>query len=454
MNLNRLSNWKATAYSLPVLPMSMLHAPALVVLPALYAKHTSIGLATIGMILILVRVLDVVTDPIIGFLSDRTNTRVGRRKPWIIIGIIITLPSTYFWMQPHAEAGVLWFFCSYFLVSLGWTLIEVPHTAWLHDISNSYHERTRLSAYRLGAFYLGYLLFMSIPLWPVFSTTEMTPEVTATAAWMVILFAPIVIIISVLVVPENVGHKPPPNTANVSSVFNSFFNNKPFQIISTVYLLNQVASGMVGAMYYFFIDAYLGILEKFAHVGIMAAVIGFGSTLIWPTLINKFDKHKTLSICLSSTALTLFAMSFIRPDPAAFYMLATVFSISALFVAGTQICLISIITDVIDYDEFITGSNKAGNIFAFSALFQKLGLACGGGVAFIIVSYFGFDPESANSSFAMTGFFLTFLALPIVLNLVAVPLAWNFPINRSRHQLIQTRLQRRRGNSHTNKIIQ
>lgn len=439
-----LSAKASAAYSAPVLSMSMLHAPALALIPALYAKHAAVSVVTIGIILVSTRILDAVTDPLIGFWSDRTNSTIGRRKPWMIVGGLIAAISAYFWLQPSADVGVWWFLISSVGVYIGWTMVEIPHSAWMSEITSSYEERSKISAYRTVAYFVGYLIFVSAPLWPIFPTTEMTPEVTGVMGVILVFLIPVTIGVAVIGAPEQIGIPSPRREISFLISLKEVGQNFAFRMLSLSYLLGYLASGMVGSLYFFFIDNYLGILDKIAHVGLTVAGISLATTPIWPVILKVFDKHQTLALCQIATALTLAGMWFIQPGDMAFVALASIFGLSAFLSTGSIVCLNAILADVADQDELLTGNNKAASFYAFGALYQKFGLALGGGLGLIIAGLFGFDPKIENTSNAMSGFFFTFLGLPIVLNALAAVAAWRFPITRAQHHAIASELKENR----------
>jgi glycoside/pentoside/hexuronide:cation symporter, GPH family len=434
------------AYTALIVPMSLLHSPALSILPALYAKHTAIGVATVGLVLTLTRLFDVVIDPAIGYLSDNTKSRWGRRKPWVVLGAILSMVSVYFWFRPGPQTDVWYFLFASLAVYLGWTLVEIPHTAWFSELAQDYDERSRISGLRTAATYIGMLVFLAIPLLPIFPTTEMTPQVTAFASWLVMAAIPITAAAAVIFVPN--GRAPPTVRIGVGEVLRAMARNGPLRNLTVVFGLSFFSSGMCGALYFFYIDAYLGILDKLAYVGLVTTIIGLAATFVWPAIIEKIGKHRALALTMFSMVATLVAMGLIRPGHHAFEALMAVFALSAILSTGSTIALTTLMADAVDYDEWKTGTNKAGNFFAISTIYQKVGSALGGGVAFVIVGLFGFNPAGHNGAFALTGFFLTFLGLPVLINLVAAFTALKFPITKRAQQAIRRRLDRRasRGN--------
>ncbi|MDB4036263.1 MFS transporter [Pseudomonadales bacterium] len=434
------------AYAAPMVPVYVLNAPALAVLPALYAKHAPISMAAIGAVLMFTRLFDVATDPLIGYLSDNSRSSLGPRKPWIILGASICMLAVYFLFRPGPSTGVVYFLIWSVALYLGWTLVEIPHAAWLKELSNDYAERTRISGFRAAAQYLGQLLFIASPLLPFFVTTEMTPEVTAFSSWVVIAIMPVTIFLCIRYVPaQNIEAKP---NMSVRIIMRGLIANRPLRFFAAAHFGINLSMGMSGALYFFFLDNYLHILDKIAHLGVTAAIISLVGTPIWSVIIPRIGKHVSLAICAASNAIALAAMSTISSGPLAFPLMLLIYGSSALTTAGMVISLYALMADIVDYDQLKTGTNNSGSYYSVIVLLQKLGIALGAGLAFLFVGLFGFDAKSEeNSAFAMSGFFLAFLVIPIILNIGAAFAAWFFPLDRRRQAVVSRRLNdiKRRG---------
>ncbi len=228
-----------------MVPIWILHTPALSILPGLYATVSGIDLAVIGAILVVSRILDGITDPLIGLLSDRTKTSIGRRKPWIIAGALLCIVGVWFWFRPSSDTGALYFFLASITVYLGWTMVEVPHSAWMSELSDDYGERSHISGFRTSAIYLGYVAFWTAPFLPMFATTEITPEVTRFLSYAVIGLIVITVTWSVLKVPEgNVHNFEPPN---LRTAMTGLTTNKPLRLYVVIIFASWLASGMVAA---------------------------------------------------------------------------------------------------------------------------------------------------------------------------------------------------------------
>jgi Na+/melibiose symporter-like transporter len=431
------------AYAGVYMPFSILHAPALAVLPALYAKYAHMQLIFIGAVLALARVLDCVLDPVIGFASDRTRSRYGRRKPWILAGALLSSVAAFFLFRPASSTGAVYFAVWYFLMYVGWTFGEIPHTAWLNEITPDYHERSRLATYRSSAGFLGMLCFQLCAFLPWFPTTKMTPAVTAAASWLVIVLMPFTVTWALVRVPDVEG--PTRSRTSLASVLRGVRHNRPFWIFIASIAFSWMASGMVGALFFFYLQDYLGIGDKFAHVQIIALVTGVAGTFFWLKVMLWVGKHRSLAISCASTLLTLLGMALVRPGPDAFPVIFALFAVSAFSSAGNEAAGWSMMADVVDYGTLKTGERHAGNYFAVMSFVSKICLAAGGGLALIIAGLFGFTAEHPNGPTAMRGFFVAFIGIPVILNGAATLFAYAFPLDPRRQAIVRRRIQGRQG---------
>jgi len=225
----------------------------------------------------------------------------------------------------------------------------------------------------------------------------------------------------------------------------SLWRNKPLRVYILAIALPQVASGMVGALYFFFMGNYLDIVDKVAPVALGTGILSILSSVVWPFAMSRIGKHATLAIATFSTAVTLVAMAFIQPGPYAFPAMLILFGLSSLTASASNVGMSAIMADIVDYDELRTRQNSAGLFYSLNTVIQKFGITIGGALALILVGLFGFDPASnTNSESTMRGFFTVFIWIPLVLNLIAAMFAWRFPITRKRYGVIRRRLDQRK----------
>ncbi|MFN5651896.1 MAG: MFS transporter, partial [Actinomycetes bacterium] len=129
-------------------PFEMLRGPGVAILPALYAKEFGFALTALSLAMLLLRFSDGLTDVAVGVLSDRTRSRWGPRKPWLLASIPLALLSAWGLFIPGEDPGIWYFAVCYFFFYLAWTFFDIPYTAWSAELSRSYEERSRLSLSR------------------------------------------------------------------------------------------------------------------------------------------------------------------------------------------------------------------------------------------------------------------------------------------------------------------
>ena len=211
MKDNKLTKRKLFFYGLSEMPISIAGLPLLTYLPNYYGSDVGISLAAIGMIWLAARIFDAFTDPLIGYLGDRTNTRWGRRRVWMVASIPILIPAVYFLFFPNEEtvtAMYLFFWLAMFW--LGWTMLLIPYYAWAAELSPDYNERTTITAWRTWIGMVGNVLSKLIPtLALVLFAYGGTREVVQMIGFAMLILIPITILLTVFNVEESKDYTPP-----------------------------------------------------------------------------------------------------------------------------------------------------------------------------------------------------------------------------------------------------
>ena len=135
-------------YALPAFALAALYLPLFTYLTPFYETERGVDLAALGLAWIAIRLFDAVSDPAIGWLSDRTPPAWGRRRVWLAVSVPVIVFATWQAFVPPADAGlghaVLWLF----ILTLGWTMAQTPYAAWGAEIATGYHDRSRVTAWR------------------------------------------------------------------------------------------------------------------------------------------------------------------------------------------------------------------------------------------------------------------------------------------------------------------
>ena len=328
-------------YALPRIASVSLFAPIHIV-QGIYAKYYGLGLTTIAGIILFVRLFDAITDPIIGYLSDKSRIKRGTRKPTMVLGAIVLVSSGYFLYSPPDDVSTLYFVFWFMAFYLGITLFEIPHLAWGGEISSGTHEKTQTYTIRTVAGYVGDLLFYSIPLLPIWETTDITPETLEFSAIVSgVLMLPL-LYFCMKRVPDgscyreetsSVDKTGEPNQAPFRQLIKTIkhvTHNKPLLLFFGAFLFAGSGMGMWMGLLFIYVDAYLGMSVLFATTTVSASLVVIPGAFVWLE-ISKYLGKKCVWLLAMLLAIAAFAYSsFLEPENAGYWTLLTLFITIAL----------------------------------------------------------------------------------------------------------------------------
>ena len=434
------SRGRLLAYGLPGLPLAGLGVPLFIFLPAFYAQNRGLSLEAVGVALLLARLWDALSDPLIGILSDRTRTRFGRRKPWLFAGIPIICLAVYMLFVPPEGAGTPHLFVWSVALYLGWTMVQLPYAAWGAELTSAYHERSRITAIREGMLVLGTLLAAGTP--AIISAAgggEDMGTVLTVLAFFLIVTLPVSIILAAAIMPE----RPPAATrgyfsANWRTGTALLLRNKPFLRLILAYLLNGLANGLAATLFVLFVDKGLGIPQKTDGLLLVYFLAGILSIPAWLAVSHRAGKHRTwIAAMLVNSAIFVF-VPFLAPGD---YVAFMIICIGTGFCLGADLVLPpSMQADVVDEDTAEGGGSRAGIYFALWGMATKLALALAVGIAFPVLDAAGFDTNGSNDASALLVLALLYGAAPVVLKLAAIAIMRGFPLTEARQAELHRRI--------------
>ncbi|MBU0726871.1 MAG: MFS transporter [Alphaproteobacteria bacterium] len=423
------------AYGIPGLPMAALGLPLFIYLPTFYATDLGLSLTAVGAILLLARLWDGVTDPIIGVLSDRTHTRWGRRRPWIIGATPLVLVSLWMLFVPPAGAGTMHLLVWSMALYLGWTMLALPHAAWGAELSGEYHERSRITASREIFVVLGTLVAAGLPV----VVTGGTGPVLKVLAISLLVALPLAVLIACVFVGEpGAGRQRITRWQEGMAVLVA---NRPFRRLIAAYLLNGIANGLPATLVLLFAAQVL----QLAEMSGIFLVVYFGCGILfiplWLALSRRLDKHRSWCVAM------LLNCAFFAPVPLLgagdFAGFMAICVLTGLCLGADLALPPSMQADVVDVDTAETGEGRAGLYFALWGMATKLALALAVGIAFPLLDLAGFDANAAPGASTGAGVWMLvalYSLAPIAFKLAAIALMWNFPISAAAHSALKNRL--------------
>ena len=442
---SHLTNIQLLAWALPSLVLSLTMVPVNAVLPTLYAQHAQVSVAAIGTIFLLRSMYDAVSDQVIGFLSDRTRTRIGARLPWIISGAVVTIVGMLMLFRIPPDAGVVYFTIWTLVFFTGATMIGIPYFAWGNELTSDYDESSRVFAFKGFFDNVGSMLFSVIPIAAVFfgimATTEYTPDMVWMLGMIVLVAMPVTIIGAFFLAPR--GHVTKTPRTTLLQLFRSVKGNRPFQRFITAYLIAGTGYGFFVALIYPFISSYLQISEAFPMILLVTTICGLAGVPLWIRIVYRLGKHRAWAWGWLFNSIVLVPLIWVEPGESAIIPTAILMGLYGLTNGVSAIAPFSILGDVVDYDRLKTGVDRGGNYFAFMMFAVKM-LGSTGGLALIVLgAVFGYElaEGSVNTHFANMGMLYMFILAPGIFQLGSIPLIWNFPFDERRQGIIRRRLE-------------
>lgn len=427
--------------SLMGIPLTALSLPLVVMIPEHYATVLGLPLAVIGVIFTSVRVFDIVVDPLLGAAMDRTRSRWGRYRPWLIFGAPALMLAVYLLFMAQPGVGPLYLLATLTAAFLGWSILSLAQLALASGLATSYDERSRVYAWLQFASLLGILTVMGFPIL-LSKLGETGLEPTRLMGWIIILLMAPAVALAAWRVPEAaavtqrhiVGLKDYLAVVGRKAVFR----------IAAIDLLFGLGFGTASAMLVFFITAAKGLDRSAVGVVLIAQVVTAMITVpavAW--LARRLDKHFVLGISGVLAAVVSVVFVFL-PDgnllAASLGMMGWGLSFGAFNLLPR-----AMMADAGDELRLDSGSDQTGVLYALLISSWKLGGALAVGLSFAALALVGYKPAlmAANTPEAISGLEMVFAGPSAVLFLLGAWLAFTYPLTRDKHAAIRAALDAR-----------
>lgn len=418
-----------------------------------YTDVFGISPAAAATMLLVTKIVDAVSDPAMGLIADRTDSRWGKYRPYLLwVAIPYALLGYLLFLGPDlSDTGkLIYAYVTYTLVMLAYTAINVPYSALLAVISPVSTERTKATQFRFVFASLGTLCVgaFATPLVGLLGGGDEVLGFRLTIVLFAILSVAI-FWITFATTRERIRLKP--HTATIGEDFSALAKNISWMvlvatgIVIVVGLVARFASIVFYIKYYVQDtgDAIFWIFDKTAvltSMGLIGQLIG---ALITPMLSARFEKHH-LIIGVNFLHAVLLGICFVIP-PDQFALIVLVHSLGILTFGVTITLLFSMYTDCAEYGEWKTGKNTAGLTVSASMFSLKFGSAVGGALPGFVLAGFGFVANAVQTDQAIVGIRLMFNVLPAVFFLVGGLLMFLYKIDRHTLSRIEAELHERRG---------
>ncbi|MCU5771454.1 MFS transporter [Erwiniaceae bacterium BAC15a-03b] len=449
MKATALSVKEKIGYGMGDAGCNMIGGAIMLFLSYFYTDVFGLAPAMVGILLLSVRVLDAVTDPIMGAIADRTRSRWGRFRPWLLwVSVPYVLFSVLMFTTPEwsYQSKVIYAFVTYFLMSLAYTAINIPYCSLGGVITNDPGERVSCQSYRFVMVGIATLI-LSLSLLPLAEWFggadrargyQMAMGVLATIGLFMFLFC-------FATVRERITPAVPSNDDLKADLKDVWKNDQWVRILLLTFC--NVCPGfirMAATMYY--VTWVMQQSTSFATLFISLGVVGMmiGSTLAKP-LTDRWCKLKVFF--WTNIVLAIFSTGFYFLDPHATVLILVMYFLLNIFHQIPSPLHWSLMADVDDYGEWKTGKRSTGISFSGNLFFLKVGLAVAGAMVGFLLSWYGYDAGARQqSATAINGIMLLFTVIPGIGYLITAGVIRLLKVDRQLMQTIQIDLAKRREN--------
>lgn len=429
-----------------------------------YTDVFGLSAAAVGTMFLITRIWDSLFDPVVGVVADRTNTRWGKFRPYLlwlavpfgVIGMLTfftpSLPDT--WMLVYA-------YVTYSLMMMIYSAINVPYASLLGVMSPDPKDRNVLSTFRMTFAYIGSFiaLFFFMTIVEAFGGHSSQPIESQQMAWTttVAIFSIVCIALFLgcfVLTKERVKAVKTEQT-NLSEDIKDLFHNRPWWILLgagiAALVFNSVRDGATVYYFKYFIDedASAGINFFSTSFKLSAFYLGLGQlaniigVIAAAPVSNKIGKRNTyMWAMIIATVLSIVFYWFDKNDLVLIFVFQALISICA----GAIFPLLwSMYADCADYSELKTGNRATGLIFSSSSMSQKFGWAIGTAVTGWLLAFFGFEANAVQSEETIDGIKMFLSILPAIGTALSVFFISMYPLSEKKMSEITKELQAKRG---------
>lgn len=446
----KVSNWEIAAFAGPAAPLLALSLPTIIFLPPYFASHLGIPLAVVSAIFLGARVFDLLIDPMVGNLQDRTENKFGRRRFWLAITCPLVMAMIWFvflGLWPGVDTWIPAF--AVFLLYFVSAAMLIAHLSWAAELVPTYHGRTHVLGMVQTASMIGQVVMLLVAGAVAQAEGGSNAGAVHAMGWTLLFMLPVTTLITVLMVREQ--QRPPQPHMTLRDQFRVLLQNKTAQRVLVPDLLLGIAQGVSGGLFLFYFQFVLGFERESQTLLAIYFIAGLAGVPIWWLAARRLGKHRALQAAMIYTAATTALLPVLPPTQ--FAIAAPFMAVAGLAQGGGVLLTRALMADVVDEDELACGARRSGLYFGLLLTTSKLGIASGP-ITYAILGAVGFiaTEGAQNSTEALQMLSALFIGVPIVL---CVLTAWSlekYPLDEARQAELHAAIEARHAANRENTL--
>lgn len=445
-NKEKLPFWTKVIYGSGDLGFSMNNSIIAAFFPIFMMDVIGLTPALVAIILFVGRSWDYVNDPIIGYLSDRTRSRWGRRRPFLLFGAVpFALSFILLWLSPNfSQTGlIIYYSLGYIVYEALATTVYMPYFALTPELTEDYDERTKLISYRMFFNILGSLTAYIFPMMVIGS---MIPENTQRVMLMAVIAGAIAAtpLIGVFLGTREKKEFIPEEKPKFLPSLKAAFKNRPFVFAAGIYLLTWMTMLVVETNLLLYIKY---IVQREGQSSIIMASIFVTAILalpLWNWAAKHWSKRLAYIIGVSFWAVVMMVLIMVNAQTP-FWVVLVLCIMAGIGVSAAQVLPWAIIPDAIEWDEWKTYERHEGVFYSLITLMGKMANSIAVPLSLMVLQVTGYRAGTAvQPESALTGIRLVIGPIPAVLLTGGIIFAIFYPLSRQQHHKIVEELRQRR----------
>jgi len=417
-------------YAFPAFAFSIPTFPVMIMLPAFFAEVHGFEISVIGIIIFLSKLIDIITDPLVGWLNDKN---FFPRKAYLLIGGILSgLALTQLFLKQDIDQEIF-LFVWLSILYLGWTMFQIPYLSIGYDLEKNYFLRTKLSATREFFILLGLFCSLGIPMFFSISNEKLLENIVFVAT----LFGLMGLILFCSLIPEN--KRTNEKKIEFKKVIKNLKKNIYFSKIFLVLVVNNLANVFPMVLFAFFITYVLGGDDSNRQTTLffyfLFAIMGVP---FWTIISKKYGKKEVWSLSLFMSAMFFLLVFFLEDGNFVFFIIIS--CITGFCLGADLIIPPSIQADITDWHRSKFGEDISGVLFSIITFLNKFAFAVVSIFVFGIMGVLDFDTDSEINTNVRLFIIISYALAPILLKLLAAYLLVNFKLKENELQKIQKKI--------------
>ena len=442
---SRRSNAVLAAFSGPCLPLAAFGVALPVTLPEFYATHVGLELGVVAGVFMAVRLIDILFDPFIGWGMDRTRTRFGRYRPWMVLSTpILMLSALMMFVVVQPGAGAAYLFGWLLVLYLGFSIGTLGQLGWASVLAPQYDQRSRVYGWWQVFNIIGVILILVLPTIVVRSGIGDYADGVRIMGWAILIALPVTIGLAMFVVPEPVNAGAAPHGG--PRAYLALFGKTTVRKLLFADLLLGVAPGITGSLLFFFFGQIRGYDHTEASLFMLVYfVAGLVGAPFWAWLATKIGKDRALAV--ASLTFAVFYIGATLVPGGNFALTAAAMFIAGLPYAAGLFLLRAMMADAGDEIRLETGVDRTGLMFSILSATTKIGHVVAL-IPYLVLQWVGFRAlpgPDGNSEGALLTLQVLFILVPGLLLAAAALVLKNYPLTPARHDAIRKALEARDG---------